>query len=450
MILCRVALKCARVVKVNFQALGCRLNEAELESWSSEFIQKGYQLTLDSSEADLVVFNSCSVTAEADRKSRQLINRIHKTNPQSKLVVTGCYASLQPELIKNQLGVDLIVSNQQKDQLVDLVETNLDISGNLDQIVETSSIFARGRHRAFIKIQDGCRYRCTFCIVTVARGEERSRLQQDIIQEINQHHQQGVQEIIITGVHVGGYGSDTGSNLYELLSEILDKTDIPRIRLASVEPWDLPDNFFELFKDKRLMPHMHLPLQSGADSVLRRMARRCKTAEFTQIVEKARAAIPNFNITTDIIVGFPGETESEWNETLKFVEQTGFGHMHIFSYSPREGTKAARLPGQLEKSVKKERSRQMHSLAEGLKLKSLEAMLGREFEVLWERREKPESKDWIGYTPHYHKIKSYVPELETSGIHSVRASDVLSEHSCLVGIKNEGSVQNLLSINYSI
>lgn len=402
----RANLRVCDEVKVNFQALGCRLNEAELESWSNEFIQKGCELTQDSAEADLVVFNSCSVTAEADRKSRKLINRIHKANPLTKLVVTGCYASLQTALVERQLGVDLVIPNQHKNELVDLVHARFDIKALAvpDQDVVGSSIFARGRHRAFIKVQDGCRYRCTFCIVTVARGEERSRLQQDIIEEVNRHHLQGVQEVVITGVHVGGYGSDTGTSLYELLSEILDKTSIPRIRLASVEPWDLPENFFELFKDKRLMPHMHLPLQSGSDSVLRRMARRCKTAEYTDIVEKARSTIPLFNITTDIIVGFPGETEKEWGDTLKYVEQTGFGHMHIFSYSAREGTKAAGLPNQVATELKKERSREMHELSERLKLKELSMHVGEYQEVLWERQVDTNQKLWSGYTPHYHRV----------------------------------------------
>ncbi len=418
-------------MKVNFQALGCRLNEAELESWSNEFIQKGHQLTLDSTEADLVVFNSCSVTAEADRKSRKLINRIHKSNPQSKLVVTGCYASLQSEKVKNQLGVDLVISNQQKDKLVDLVQSKLNIPAHSVQSSDESSIFARGRHRAFIKIQDGCRYRCTFCIVTVARGEERSRAQQDIIEEINKHHQLGVQEVVITGVHVGGYGSDTGSNLYELLSEILDKTSIPRIRLASVEPWDLPDNFFELFKDDRLMPHMHLPLQSGSDSVLRRMARRCKTAEFTQIVEMARTSIPLFNITTDIIVGFPGETEDEWADTLQFVEQTGFGHMHIFSYSKREGTKAARLGNQVDKQVKKERSQQVHNLARKLKLKEMEHHVNKQYNVLWENRLSQNPQLLSGYTPHYHRIVTHSHDAISSKISLATVKSLNSDHFML-------------------
>lgn len=446
MILCRVGFNVCIKVKVNFQALGCRLNEAELESWSSEFIQQGYQLTLDSADADLVIFNSCSVTAEADRKSRKLINRIHKSNPQSKLVVTGCYASLQADQVEKQPAVDLVVPNQAKDRLVDLVQKKFNFNGLAAQPQENSSIFARGRHRAFIKIQDGCRYRCTFCIVTVARGEERSRQQQQIIDDINRHHQQGVQEVVITGVHVGGYGSDTGSNLYELLSEILIQTRIPRIRLASVEPWDLPDNFFELFKDSRLMPHMHLPLQSGADSVLRRMARRCKTAEFSTIVEKARSTIPGFNITTDLIVGFPGETDEEWNQTLRYVEQTGFGHMHIFSYSKREGTKAAGLPGQIENHVKRERSRQMHQLAATLKLKELSQHVGKRQSVLWEQQIDKNAKLWSGYTPHYHKFMSQRTSLTESKIELSHVTDISPEKSCLVGKLDQARIEFPISL----
>ncbi len=390
-------------MKVYFQALGCRLNEAELESWTHQFARKGHQMVANSAEADLVVFNSCSVTAEADRKSRKLINRIRRENPQSKLLVTGCYASLQQETVKTQLGVDLVVENRQKDQLVELAASHFKTPDQAP-IENNHALFSRGRHRAFIKVQDGCRYRCTFCIVTLARGEERSRSSNEIIDEINYIHHSGVQEVVITGVHVGGYGSDTGSNLHELLQLILDKTSIPRIRLASVEPWDLADNFFELFRNPRLMPHIHLPLQSGADSVLRRMARRCKTAEFETVVEKARAVDPLFNITTDIIVGFPGETDEEWRQTMDFVEKIGFGHIHIFSYSRREGTKAAGLEGQIDEAVKKQRNDELHLLATQLKQKSMNAQLGTRVAVLWERVLTSDRQMWIGYTPNYHRI----------------------------------------------
>ena len=399
-------------MKVYFQALGCRLNEAELESWTQQFARKGHELATSSAEANLVVFNSCSVTAEADRKSRKVINRIRRENPDSRLLVTGCYASLQPETVKSQLGVDLVVDNLHKDQLVERAIEYFQFS-DLEPIDSNHALFARGRQRAFIKVQDGCRYRCTFCIVTLARGEERSRSRQEIIDEINHIHRSGIQEVVITGVHVGGYGSEIGSNLYELLNAILDKTSVPRIRLASVEPWDLPDNFFDLFQNPRLMPHMHLPLQSGADSVLRRMARRCKTAEFEEIVGKAREADALFNITTDIIVGFPGETDDEWQQTMAFVEKMGFGHIHIFSYSKREGTKAAGLTGQIEKDIKKERSRQLHQLAAELKHKALLLHVGQKHKILWEQQPSPGER-WVGYSPYYHRVVSSQPEISSN------------------------------------
>ena len=379
-----------------------------------------------------MVFNSCAVTGEADRKSRQQIGRLHRSNPEARLVVTGCHASLNSEAVKDYLGVDLVVDNLNKEALVEETLDHFGASNSSLELTSENALFLRGRHRAFIKVQDGCRYRCTYCIVTIARGAERSRSIDDIIAEIKGLHQQGVQEIAITGVHVGGYGSDNGSNLYELLNEILDRTEIPRIRLASVEPWDLPDNFFRLFQNSRLMPHMHLPIQSGSDSVLRRMARRCKTAEFSKIVDKARDAVPQFNITTDIIVGFPGETEAEWQQTMDYVESTGFGHMHIFSYSRREGTKAAGLLDQIEKTVKKERSRQMHTLAAQLKKNELEKHIGSRYSVLWERQINQESGLWSGYTPHYHKIVSSNGKISDAKITEVRVEQVSQDGLSLV------------------
>ena len=367
-------------------------------------MQLGHQITSDCQDADIVVFNSCAVTSEADRKSRQQINRLQRSNPDAALVVTGCHASLNTEAVKNYFGVDLVVVNADKENLVENLLEHFDIAENGNQAEVENPLFLRGRHRAFIKVQDGCRYRCTYCIVTIARGEERSRSVDEIVSEINFLHSRGIREVAITGVHVGGYGSDIGSSLYALISEILARTEVPRIRLASVEPWDLADNFFELFRDPRLMPHMHLPIQSGCDSVLRRMSRRCKTSEFRQIVEKAREAMPLFNITTDLIAGFPGETEQEWRETMAFIESVGFGHMHIFTFSPRAGTKAAILPDQIDVAIKKARSREMHELAETLKRRELERHIGTTASVLWEQ--EIYSGQWLGYTPHYHRVTS--------------------------------------------
>ncbi|MCX7082296.1 MAG: tRNA (N(6)-L-threonylcarbamoyladenosine(37)-C(2))-methylthiotransferase MtaB [Methylococcales bacterium] len=400
-------------MKVHLKTLGCRLNEAELETWAQAFQKSGHAITKQAEAAQLIVINSCAVTQDAARKSRQLIRRIHRDNPQAKLVVSGCYATLNQEEAGALLGVDLVVSNKDKDQLVErtLSELNMDTMPTMATDPGETSLFTRGRQRAFIKVQDGCRYRCTFCIVTVARGEEVSRSIQTVIDEINELHQQGITEAILTGVHLGGYGSDLGINLSDLIKAILTETDIPRLRLGSLEPWELPEDFFELFHNPRLMPHLHLPLQSGSDTVLRRMARRCKTEEFSAIVQRLRAKIPDFNITTDIIVGFPGETEQEWQDSYNFIKQTGFGHIHIFTYSRREGTKAANLPDQIAEDIKKQRSRQLHELANTMKLQFFKDNLGQEFPVLWEGYSIAQDdgrQQVFGYTPNYLRVSSII------------------------------------------
>ncbi|WML91585.1 tRNA (N(6)-L-threonylcarbamoyladenosine(37)-C(2))-methylthiotransferase MtaB [Thiothrix lacustris] len=401
-------------MKVHLKALGCRLNEAELEQWSQQFRSGGHDIVPDALDADVLVLNTCAVTNEASSKSRRLMHRLYRENPAAKLVVSGCYASLQAAEVAETLGVDLVIPNTEKDQLPQTVMQHFELPVMPAIATEPGEapLFIRGRHRAFIKIQDGCRYRCTFCIVTVARGDERSRTEGDIISEINTLYQQGIQEVVLTGVHVGGYGSDTGTSLYALVQAILRETDIPRIRFASVEPWDLPDDFFALFTNPRLMPHMHLPLQSGADSVLRRMARRCKTTEFAALVAEARRSVPGFNVTTDIIVGFPGETDEEWAQTLAYVESVGFGHLHIFSYSIREGTKAGRLPDQVAETVKKARSQALHSLGERLKHDWLQQQIGQTVPVLWEygRSSDDGQQIYTGYTPNYCKVRVSVAD----------------------------------------
>ncbi len=394
---------------IHLKTLGCRLNEAELENWAQGFQKAGHGISRDINQADLIIVNSCAVTQDAVRKSRQMIRRIHRDNPRAKLVVSGCYVTLNEDEAANLLGVDLIISNRDKNQLVEKVlsELNLDSMPALSTEPGEISLFSRGRQRAFVKVQDGCRYRCTFCIVTVARGEESSRPIQSVIEEINLLHAQGIQEVILTGVHLGGYGSDLNTHLTELLEAILENTDIPRLRLGSLEPWELPENFFQLFKNTRLMPHLHLPLQSGCDSVLRRMARRCKTEEFSQMVAQAREQIPYFNITTDIIVGFPGETEQEWQQSYDFINQIQFGHIHIFTYSRREGTKAAGLPDQVPNEIKKQRSRQLHEQAEKMKQTFMQNNLESTWPVLWEGQNEileNGNKRVFGYTPNYLRV----------------------------------------------
>jgi len=395
-------------MKVHLKTLGCRLNEAELETWAQAFQKSGHHITRQAENAHLVVINSCAVTQDAARKSRNLIRRIHRDNPEAKLVVSGCYATLNEDEAASLLGVDMVVSNRDKNRLVEkaLSGLNMETMPAMSTEPGATSLFTRGRQRAFVKVQDGCRYRCTFCIVTVARGDEVSRPVQAVIDEINALHQQGITEVILTGVHLGGYGSDLGNTPADLIKAILTHTDIPRLRLGSLEPWEFSDDFFALFEHPRLMPHLHLPLQSGSDAVLRRMARRCKTEEFAAIVSQLRSQVPHFNITTDIIVGFPGETEQEWQDSYDFIKHIGFGHIHIFTYSKREGTKAATLPNQIADDIKKQRSRQLHELANEMKQQFCRDNLGNTFPVLWEAYTEPYRGKQLafGYTANYLRV----------------------------------------------
>lgn len=394
-------------MRIRLQTLGCRLNEAELETWARQFRERGCEIAPEPEPADLVVINTCAVTKDAVRKSRKLLRRAQRDNPKARLVVSGCAASLENENL-GEAGIDLLVANADKERLVEIATHKLSLPVMPATATDPSAdaLFVRGRQRAFVKIQDGCRYQCTFCITTRARGDERSRPAEQICDEINRLTAAGIQEVVLTGVHVGGYGSDRNADLTKLLTAILRDTDLPRLRLGSLEPWDLTDGFWRLFGDPRLMPHLHLPLQSGADSVLRRMARRCQSGEFLRLVDAARATVPGFNVTTDIIVGFPGESDDEWQQTLDLVQRIGFGHLHIFSYSPRAGTRAAAMPDQVPDQIKRARSRELHALGQKLKRALLERQCGRSVKVLIEGRSSDAAGPFLtGYTPNYLPVR---------------------------------------------
>jgi threonylcarbamoyladenosine tRNA methylthiotransferase MtaB len=402
-------------VQVFLTTLGCRLNEAELERWSREFQAAGHRVVGTPLEAQLMVVNTCAVTGEAARKSRKFIGGLHRQNPRAPMVVTGCMSELEPDKAAALAGVDLVVGNQDKDKLVQLIAASIDPSTMPAMATEPegSHVYAHhGRTRAFVKVQDGCRNRCTFCIVTVARGEERSRTIDELVAEIEALHEAGYQEAVLCGVHLGGYGHDLGTDLRALVAAVLARTSIPRVRLSSLEPWDLPEGFFDLWQDPRLMPHLHLPLQSGSDSVLKRMSRRCSTDDYTALAAAARAAIPDLTLTTDLIVGFPGETDDEWRESVETIQRIGFGHMHIFTFSPREGTKAARLAGQLRGDVKRARSRQLHAIANDMKTAHLGRYQGSTRPVLWEGMGQPGPDGrlaWMGYTDNYLRVRTEAP-----------------------------------------
>ncbi len=369
---------------------------------------QGDEVVTDPSIASVMVLNTCAVTQEATRKSRKLVSSLHRKNPSARFVLTGCYAQENPARLAAMAGVDLVIGNQLKSELVSIVKDKFSSQEMPAAAMEAKSqLFPSHRTRAFIKVQDGCRNRCSFCIVTVLRGDEKSRALDDIVAEIHSLHQEGSQEAVLTGVHLGGYGSDIGTDLVELVSAILSRTQIPRLRLSSLEPWDIPENFFSLWQNPRLLPHLHLPLQSGTDSVLKRMSRRCSTDNFRKLVTEARVQIPSINITTDLIVGFPGETQDEWQQTVEFVAAMQFGHIHIFSYSPREGTKAARLPNPVDKATKKQRRQQIHDIALESKKDFLESNLGKTHSVLWENTIEQDGENWAtGYTENWIRVRT--------------------------------------------
>lgn len=394
--------------RVLLKALGCRLNEAELEDWAEGLAARGFTLAGDDAEADLVVINTCAVTQEASRKSLQLVRRLQRTHPRARLVVSGCLASLQAADPVRVPGVDLVVVNRDKERLVALAVAALDLPVSPASATPTVThpLFSRGRQRAFIKVQDGCRHACTFCVTTIARGPERSRPLHEIITAIQGMVANGVREVLLTGVHLGGYGRHTGTDLAGLVRAVLAETEVQRLRLGSLEPWDLPAGFWDLFANPRLMPHLHLPMQSGADAVLRRMARRCDTGAFLRLSRLGREAVPGLNLTTDIIVGFPGETETEWRETLAFVEASGFGNLHGFGYSPRPGTRAATLPGQIDADTKRRRASELKALADRLQRACFASQIGQRRQVLREAQVPGgQPGDLFGYTPNYLPVR---------------------------------------------
>ncbi len=399
-------------MRIYLESLGCRLNYAEMTSLGRQLIAAGHELAASAADADLCVLNSCTVTGEAARQSRQLARQMARANPSARLIITGCYATMEDEAVRALPNVALVVGNPAKDELLRLIEE----SGAGGQLANDATEYATRntqyavrntqyavrntqyalrdtqyapRTRAFVKVQDGCRNKCTFCIVTVARGPERSRPIAEVVAEINALHAEGYQEAVLTGVHLGGYGSDLSTNLRALLEALLADTTIPRLRLSSLEPFDLAPDFFNLWPQShgRLMPHLHLPAQSGSDTVLRRMARRNRVAEFEALVAAARERIPGLTVTTDLIAGFPGETEADFAETVAFARRVGFAHIHAFPYSARAGTAAARFGGQVPVPERRRRVRILTELDAELGRAVRRGFLGQIRPVLWENRE---------------------------------------------------------------
>ena len=404
-------------MKIHLHTIGCRLNQAEIETMGRQFQAGGHEIVGDAAAADAIVLNTCAVTAEATRDARRLTRRFHRANETAQIVLTGCYATLAPDTAAALPGVARVVGNGDKERLPILIDPALPADADYDRepIAREAQPGSFGRTRAFVKVQDGCDNRCTFCVTTIARGVGRSRPLADVVAEVQRFAAADYGEAVLTGVHLGSYGHDLGrpAGLGELVAALLADTDIPRLRLSSLEPWDIDDQFFSLWANPRLMPHLHLPLQAGSDRVLRRMARRTSRAAFRALAAAARAAIPDLNLSTDLIAGFPGETEDEFSETLAYVAEIDFARLHVFSYSPRPGTAAARLPGQVAGPVKRERTARLIELGERLSLAFHRRYEGTIRPVLWESvvGAEPAGLRWAGYTDNYIRVMGVGPAL---------------------------------------
>ncbi len=408
-------------MKIFLDMVGCRLNQAEIEQMARQFRAEGHNIVAAAGEADFVVVNTCSVTAQAASDSRQKIRRAAKAGA-AEIIVTGCWSTLQPAQAAELPHVIHVISNEQKDQLV----ANLpNLPGELHDLEPISRLPIPGlrqRTRAFIKVQDGCENACTFCITTIARGASRSRPVEQVLTEIRAALAGGAQEIVLTGVHLGSWGQDLNQHLRHLIAQILMETDVPRLRLSSLEPWDLDEDFFSLWADARLLPHLHLPLQAGSATTLKRMLRKTSPESFRQLVQAARKAIPNAAITTDIIAGFPAETEAEFSETLTFINEMRFAGGHVFTYSARPGTPAARIREQIPPEIRKRRSTMLHEAFAKMSAAYRAQFIGQNLPVLWEASAERNERGWkiAGLTGNYIRVTANAPELRWNQIDSVR------------------------------
>lgn len=406
-------------MRVHLRTLGCRLNQSEIDMMARQFQQQGHEIVDDPAAADWMVVNTCAVTREATRKSRQLIRDLYRSHEGAKITVTGCYAQIAPDSITVLPGVKQVVGNVEKDGLVEKV-TGVPVEPFDTEPIERDTTIkgALGRTRAFVKVQDGCDNACTFCVTTIARGAGRSYPLNEIVGEINYLHALGYQEAVLTGVHLGSYGHDLGQpdGLLHLVEAILRETDIPRLRLSSLEPWDLSPGFFDLWDNPRLCRHLHLPLQSGCDATLKRMLRRTTQVDFRALVNAARERVPDMSITTDVIAGFPGETDEEFSISKAFIAEMDFARLHVFRYSKRPGTAAARMRNHVPEAVKKSRSHELLSLSETQERRFAERFCGEMLPVLWEQVTGATEDGFVnvGYTDNYIRVCCVHPRVLTN------------------------------------
>lgn len=430
--------------KAALHNLGCKVNAYETEAMQHLLEEAGYEIVPFTQKADVYVINTCSVTNMADRKSRQMLHKAKKNNPDSIVVAAGCYVQTSGKEVLNDLSVDIVIGNDRKHDLVRLLEEY-----SLDSVNDTVDDINDGKHdfeelfidqtkehtRAFIKVQDGCNQFCSYCIIPYARGRVRSRRFENVIAEVERLAANGFKEVVLTGIHLSSYGVDfeEATGLLELIQAVNAVKGIERIRLGSLEPKIVTEHFAsELSKLDKICPHFHLSLQSGCDATLKRMNRKYITKEYERGCELLRKYFVHPAITTDVIVGFPGETEEEFEQTKAYLEHIHFYEMHIFKYSKRKGTRAAVMPDQIDEQVKAARSEKLIALGHDMSKEFRKFYIGKNEEVLFEEKAVIGDKEYfVGYTKEYVKVAKKTAENLENQIVSGRISGMLTDEILL-------------------
>ena len=425
--------------KVAFYTLGCKVNQYETESIKNQLIKKGYEEVSFEDKADIYIVNSCTVTSVADRKTRNMLRRAKKINPNGAVIVTGCYAQTNSKELLEMEDIDYVVGNTDKSGIVNFIE---DIENRTMEKLKNHNIFLdseyteyefatlREMSRAYVKIQDGCNNFCSYCKIPFARGKSRSRQKNNILKEITKLSQEGFKEIILIGINLGAYGEDleNGGNFEDLLKDILKIEGIERVRIGSVYPDKISDEFIEMFSNPKLMPHLHISLQSCDDTVLKRMRRKYGSSLIEERLTKLRKAVPNMEYTADVIVGFPGESQEMFQNSYNLIDKIGFSGLHIFQYSDRENTLASTFEDKIDPKVKKERADELEKLKEIMAERERKKYLDRELKVLVE-----EEKDGYlyGYSENYLRVKFKGKATSLNHIVSVKIDSL--EKEMLIG-----------------
>ncbi len=410
--------------KIALDTVGCKLNQAETQLLAQQFARAGYRLVSAADEADVYILNTCTVTHVADRKCRRLLRLAHGRNPDALVVAVGCYAERARQELAQIEGVDLVLDNSEKLHLLPLLEESGRLSSPLHGQRSSTTTHAGFRTRAFIKVHDGCNSFCSYCIVPLVRGSEKSTPVDQVVADVKGRVAEDYKEVVLTGTKLGSYNYE-GVSLSGLLRHILTQTGVARLRLSSLQPQEISPELIRLWLDNRLCRHFHLSLQSGSDGVLSRMKRRYTAGDYQQAVALIRDMVPQAAITTDIIVGFPGETEAEFGQSYQLCRQMEFARIHVFSYSPRQGTQAALMPNQVEAQIKKQRSQRMLTLAKESAQNFRQQFLGKTMPVLWEKR----SGDgvWSGLTDNYIRVYAKSDEDLTNKLLPVKLVELVED-----------------------